>query len=48
MSRGDPKDILAEVTTFDSVKPRRAKGFVAGVWLRLLRFEVVRSWCGIE
>lgn len=25
--RGDPIEILAEVTTFDSVKPRRAKGF---------------------
>ena len=24
---GDPREMLAEVTTFDSVKLRRAKGF---------------------
>ena len=27
----------AEVTTFDSVKPRRAKGFIAGIWLRSVK-----------
>lgn len=29
VERGDLAKILAEVTTFDSVKPRRAKGFTA-------------------
>lgn len=34
---GEPDGILPEVTTFDSVKPRRAKGFIARLWLKSVK-----------
>ena len=40
---GDPREMLAEITIFDSIKPRRAKGFTFRLWLSLLKLAHLRA-----